>query len=120
MACNNFTSLLSLTVSSRQMFEDTEVGDLPDCSTREMLAALDGHLSLVHSNYAPDSQQLRGGRTVAAWKRDLERKLRATKREYEQTKQQAKARQQPAHTQEGGFGLPSEASVSFNKYSGYV
>ena len=22
------------------MFEDTEVGDLPDCSTREMLAAL--------------------------------------------------------------------------------
>ena len=93
---------------------------MPNCTTAEMIEALDGHLSLVHSNYAPDSQQLRGGRTVAAWKRDLERKLRATKREYEQTKQQAKARQQPAHTQEGGFGLPSEASVSFNKYSGYV
>ena len=39
-----------------QMFEDTEVGDLPDCNTSQMLEALDGHLSLVHSNYAPDDE----------------------------------------------------------------
>ena len=37
------------------MFEDTEVGDLPDCNTSQMLEALDGHLSLVHSNYAPEA-----------------------------------------------------------------
>ena len=34
-----------------QMFEDTEVGDLPDCTTSQMLVALDGHLSLVHPNF---------------------------------------------------------------------
>jgi hypothetical protein len=30
-------------------------GNLPDCTTKQMVAALNGHFSLVHANYAPDT-----------------------------------------------------------------
>ena len=41
-----------------QMFEDTQVGILPSCSTHEMLQALHGHLSLVHANFAPEDSMI--------------------------------------------------------------
>jgi hypothetical protein len=36
------------------MFYESEVGELPSCSTREMILALDGHFSLVHANFGQD------------------------------------------------------------------
>merc|ERR1719431_1087736 len=47
----------------------------PDCSTAEMLEALDGALSLVHNNYAPDNSFTVGNITVGEWKGNLKREL---------------------------------------------
>ena len=47
-----------------QMFEDTAIGHLPSCTTNEMLQALNGHMSLVHANFAPDDSKVQGNRTV--------------------------------------------------------
>ena len=57
------------------IFDDMKVGELPDCTTRQMVAALDGHLSLVHANFAPENQVIRGNRTVTQWKEALRRKM---------------------------------------------
>ena len=48
---------------------------LPDCSTSQMLSALDGALSLVHNNYAPHSSLTVGNITVAQWRERLEERL---------------------------------------------
>ena len=107
-----------------QMFEDEEVGDLPDCTTAEMLEALDGHLSLVHSNYAPDNQPLRNNKTVSQWKEDLERKILETKQEYHRrTHKKSKSNGAPGNQVKLETVEKKEETrdpVSFNKYSGYV
>ena len=65
-----------------QMFEDTDVGVLPSCSTSEMLQALNGHLSLLHANFAPDESVVQGNRTVYEWKEALKKNMRETKNNY--------------------------------------
>ena len=97
------------------MFGDSEVtGELPDCTTDQMLEALDGHLSLVHSNFAPDDQVVRNNKTVLQWKRDLHEKLVETKHEYDLIRHnQDTADNHTDHT-------CNETLFSFNKYSGYV
>ena len=47
----------------------------PDCTTSEMLQALDGALSLVHNNYAPDESLTVGNISVGEWKRKLKKEL---------------------------------------------
>jgi len=47
----------------------------PDCTTSQMLQALDGALSLVHTNYAPDDSYTVGNITVAEWKGKLKKEL---------------------------------------------
>ena len=106
-----------------QMFEDEEVGDLPDCSTEDMLVALDGHLSLVHSNYAPDDQPLRNNKTVSQWKTDLGRKILETKQEYHRrTHKKSKSNGAPGNQikLETVENKTERGALSFNKYSGYV
>ena len=79
---------------------------LPDCKTSEMLRALDGALSLVHNNYAPDDSFTVGNISVGEWKGKLKKELDKRMKSY----------------------LLKERSTSFDfedgnkpsKYSGYV
>merc|ERR1719244_515962 len=65
-----------------QMFEDTAVGHLPSCTTDEMLQALNGHMSLVHANFAPNENKVKGNRTVNEWKQSLLTKMQEFKIHY--------------------------------------
>ena len=110
-----------------EMFEDTAVGILPQCSTREMLLALDGHLSLVHANFAPDSQSVQQGRrTVAEWKQVLRARMAQFKRDYNQVHRSQAGMEPPQQqnsTQAGAEiskGEKNTSLVTLNKYSGYV
>ena len=53
----------------------TGLKELPDCSTEEMLSGLDGSLSLVHNNYAPNTTNTAANFTVAEWKEMLGERL---------------------------------------------
>ena len=96
-----------------QMFEDTDVGYLPDCTTKEMLQALNGHLSLVHANFAPDQSRVVGNRTVGQWKKVLREKMRETKNNYHNAQ-----RKNTDNDIDIDFGLDDQ--IKLNKYSGYV
>ena len=61
---------------SINMYETSEVGILPNCSTKEMLIALNGHLSLMHASLAQDEKTIPDGRTVGQWKRDFKTHLK--------------------------------------------
>ena len=84
----------------------TALKQLPDCSTREMLAALDGALCLVHNNYAPNNSNTLANITVAEWKEMLGQRLEKARKVWS--------------------GLDRSKSFDFeegdkpNKYSGYV
>ena len=54
----------------------TALKHLPNCSTEQLLKALDGALSLVHNNYAPDDSVTVGNFTVGKWKNDLDAVLK--------------------------------------------
>merc|ERR1719228_225751 len=95
------------------MFEDTDVGYLPSCTTRDMLQALDGHLSLVHANFAPDKNLVQGNRTVRHWKNALKEKMKETKNNYHNAQ-----RKHGDKDIDIDFGLDDE--IVINKYSGYV
>ena len=77
------------------------------------MAALNGHLSLVHANFAPENQVIQGNRTVAEWKEALREKMLEFKIQYDQ-------RRHPPdkNSDHDNFELSSE--LPMNKYSGYV
>ena len=95
------------------MFEDTDVGDLPSCSTSEMLQALNGHLSLLHANFAPDDSVVQGNKTVYEWKQALKKNMRETKNNYHNAQ-----RKNSENDIDIDFDLNDKIQV--NKYSGYV
>ena len=77
------------------------------------VSALNGHLSLVHANFAPEDQVIRGNKTVAQWKKALREKMMEFKIQYDQR------RHPPANSSDhDNFELSSE--LPMNKYSGYV
>ena len=77
------------------------------------VSALNGHLSLVHANFAPEDQVIRGNKTVAQWKKVLREKMMEFKIQYDQR------RHPPANSSDhDNFELSSE--LPMNKYSGYV
>jgi len=78
----------------------------PDCSTAEMLVALDGALSLVHNNYAPDNSFTVGNITVGEWKGNLKREL--------------DKRMKMWILKEKSKSFDFEDGNKANKYSGYV
>ena len=53
----------------------TALKHLPNCSTHELLRALDGALALVHNNYGSDDTVTVGNFTVGEWKEKLDAKL---------------------------------------------
>ena len=73
---------------SINMYDMSEIGRLPNCSTREMLAALNGHLSLMHANLAQEGKTIPDGRTVGQWKQDFEQHLNGTYFKYMAKKNQ--------------------------------
>ena len=64
-----------LSTSSDEGVRLTALKQLPNCTTQQMLSALDGALSLVHNNYAPNTSRTVGNITVAEWKLRLEEML---------------------------------------------
>ena len=96
-----------------QMFEDTAIGHLPSCTTNEMLQALNGHMSLVHANFAPDENKVQGNRTVNEWKQSLLTKMKEFKIHYNNIQ-----RKYSEANIDIDFDLHSK--VKINKYSGYV
>ena len=74
--------------SSINMYENSAVGILPNCTTKEMLTALNGHLSLMHANLAKDDKTIPDGRTVGEWKQDFKKHLNTTYYAYMANKRQ--------------------------------
>ena len=64
-----------LSTSSDEGVTLTALKQLPNCTTQQMLTALDGALSLVHNNYAPNTSRTVGNITVSEWKAKLEERL---------------------------------------------
>ena len=110
------------------------IGPLPDCTTYEMLQALNGHLSLVHEHLANNEVVTENGRTVMQWKLDMAeamKKISANKRTSSRMTMQSK-------TESGNSTEESEMHFNMNmtqqsyplnqdlqdpilnKYSGYV
>ena len=64
------------------MNDDIRVGDLPDCTTAELVQALNGHFSLVHKTFAPKNSVMETSKTVYKWKQQLKEKMNKVNREY--------------------------------------
>ena len=102
-----------------KMFDTAKAGDLPTCSTSEMLLALNGHFSLIHSNFAPDKNNIEGNKTVFQWKQEVKKKLGKTMQEYNKVKGNIKKNTELRNdSPETIIALKKE--IKLNKYSGYV
>ena len=62
--------------------DDIRVGDLPNCTTAELVEALNGHFSLVHKKFAPESSVMETSKTVEEWKYQLEEMMNKVNMEY--------------------------------------
>jgi hypothetical protein len=96
------------------MFDETEVGDLPSCSTNEMVFALNGHFSLVHAHFASDESVIEGNKTVLEWKKEVKKRLIKTKEEYR------KAKMLNIDSGNSSPEIDFNKPIQLNKYSGYV
>ena len=57
------------------ILKNIHIGKLPDCSTQEMVEALDGHFSMRHERFAGDDKYMETNITVGSWKHQLNQKL---------------------------------------------
>ena len=101
-----------------QMFEDTQVGILPSCTTSEMLLALHGHLSLVHANFAPEDSMIPANMTVAEWKFALKKRMKETRKKYKSAQSKVSNNNTVNDALDINFKVDKE--IKLNKYSGYV
>ncbi|KAK9510835.1 hypothetical protein O3M35_005535 [Rhynocoris fuscipes] len=53
------------------VFTETRGKRLP-CSTEQMIEAIDGHLAITHSFFAPDNDTMQENKTVGEWRKDYE------------------------------------------------
>ena len=67
-----------------RMNDDIRVGDLPNCTTEELVQALNGHFSLVHKKFAPRNSVMETNKTVAMWTHQLREKMKIINWEYRQ------------------------------------
>ena len=88
-----------------QMNDDIPVGDLPNCTTFELVQALNGHFSLVQERFAPDSNLMETNKTIAIWRHQLREKLKRINIEYRQ---------------QGRAVRNKTTQMNINHYSGYV
>ena len=64
------------------ILKNVHIGDLPDCSTQEMIEALDGHFSMVHERFAGDDKYMETNVTVRRWKDQLNTNLERINEQY--------------------------------------
>ena len=50
---------------------------MPNCTTAEMIEAVDGHLSLIHSTFANDEDIMETGDSVRHWKDSLRAQVKS-------------------------------------------
>ena len=74
----NFSKLIlhqsdrDCSVSDPVLRNTTDPNDfMPNCTTAQMIEALDGHLSLIHSTFANDEDVMETGDSVQEWKDSL-------------------------------------------------
>ena len=91
--------------------DDIGIGDLPDCSTGELIQVLNGHFSLVHRKYAPADDIMETGRTVADWKAQLETDLKNVSEEYQKRMERMNVRRKIKN---------KKVLIKMNHNSGYV
>ena len=106
------------------------IGALPDCTTQEMLQAINGHLSLIHEHLANDDVLTEDGRTVMKWKIDLAEEMRKIVNSKPINKPMAPQISMVNESKDVDFNLtgsyfnltkPSTSEdLGLNKYSGYV
>ena len=96
------------------MFGKTQVGELPSCSTKEMVEALNGHFSLVHAHFGPDTNKVVGGWTVQEWKKEVKKRWIKTKENYNNLQKSTDNMTSDINKTE------FEKTYQLNKYSGYV
>ena len=64
------------------ILKNMHIGELPDCSTQEMIEALDGHFSMVHERFAADDKYMETNITVGSWKAQLNKELEKINEQY--------------------------------------
>ena len=57
------------------IIDDVHMGRLPNCTTAQMIQALDGHFSMVQERFAADDKLMQTNVTVKSWKQKLNKKL---------------------------------------------
>ena len=57
------------------IIDDVHMGKLPNCTTAEMIEALDGHFSMVQERFAGDDKLMQTNITVRSWKQKLNEEL---------------------------------------------
>ena len=94
------------------MYDLSDTGTLPNCTTQEMLAALNGHLSLMHANLAQNETVIPDGRTVGEWKQDFRQHLNRTYTKYMDKKSELSGVER--------YIVDIEKGLKPDKNSGYV
>ena len=68
------------------IMDDVHMGQLPNCTTAQMIQALDGHFSMVQERFAGPDKLMQTNITVQSWKRKLNDKLNKRRNEYHRTR----------------------------------
>ena len=64
------------------IIDDVHRGKLPDCTTAQMIEALDGHFSMVQQRFADLDKLMQTNITVESWKQKLNKKLNEINENY--------------------------------------
>ena len=64
------------------IIDDVHMGKLPNCTTAQMIQALDGHFSMVQERFAADDKLMQTNVTVKSWKQKLNEKLNEINENY--------------------------------------
>lgn len=64
------------------IIDDVHMGKLPNCTTAQMIQALDGHFSMVQERFAARDKLMQTNITVESWERKLNEKLEKINENY--------------------------------------
>ena len=64
------------------IIDDVHMGRLPNCTTGQMIQALDGHFSMVQERFAASDKLMETNMTVKSWKRKLNETLEKINENY--------------------------------------
>ena len=64
------------------IIDDVHMGRLPNCTTAQMIQALDGHFSMVQERFAASDKLMETNMTVKSWERKLNKTLEKINENY--------------------------------------